>query len=307
MAESKIVVVGSCMLDIFIRAPRIPVVGETVIGSSVQTFVGGKGNNQAVTAARLGAAVELIGKVGADEFGERIISFSESAGVGCSGVVRDPEVATGVAVPVVFDDGGNSIVAVPQANMALTPDEVTARAPVIASADLLLVQFEVPMEATTRAVSIAKTAGVPIVLNIAPYSTPPDDLLPLVSVLIANETEAEALCGREGRVSGQAHLIRQLGPLATVITLGESGLVAEDESGPFSQDAFSVGAVDSVGAGDAFCGALGVALAEGLGLQEGATFAQAAAAISVTRPGAAASFPDRGEVDRFLSDLAAPG
>ncbi len=282
-------------------------VGETVIGSSVQTFVGGKGNNQAVTAARLGAAVELIGKVGADEFGERIISFSESAGVGCSGVVRDPEVATGVAVPVVFDDGGNSIVAVPQANMALTPDEVTARAPVIASADLLLVQFEVPMEATTRAVSIAKTAGVPIVLNIAPYSTPPDDLLPLVSVLIANETEAEALCGREGRVSGQAHLIRQLGPLATVITLGESGLVAEDESGPFSQDAFSVGAVDSVGAGDAFCGALGVALAEGLGLQEGATFAQAAAAISVTRPGAAASFPDRGEVDRFLSDLAAPG
>ncbi len=295
------------MLDIFIRAPRIPVVGETVIGSSVQTFVGGKGNNQAVTAARLGAAVELIGKVGADEFGERIISFSESAGVGCSGVVRDPEVATGVAVPVVFDDGGNSIVAVPQANMALTPDEVTARAPVIASADLLLVQFEVPMEATTRAVSIAKTAGVPIVLNIAPYSTPPDDLLPLVSVLIANETEAEALCGREGRVSGQAHLIRQLGPLATVITLGESGLVAEDESGPFSQDAFSVGAVDSVGAGDAFCGALGVALAEGLGLQEGATFAQAAAAISVTRPGAAASFPDRGEVDRFLSDLAAPG
>ena len=208
---------------------------------------------------------------------------------------------------MVFDDGGNSIVAVPQANMALTPDEVTARAPVIASADLLLVQFEVPMEATTRAVSIAKTAGVPIVLNIAPYSTPPDDLLPLVSVLIANETEAEALCGREGRVSGQAHLIHQLGPLATVITLGESGLVAEDESGPFSQDAFSVGAVDSVGAGDAFCGALGVALAEGLGLQEGATFAQAAAAISVTRPGAAASFPDRGEVDRFLSDLAAPG
>lgn len=290
------------MMDVVVRAARLPRPGETVVGSSVATFVGGKGNNQAIAAARLGASVALIGKVGEDAFGAEIVAYAERSGVECSGVLRDPAQATGVAVPVVFDDGGNSIFAVPQANLALTAAEVERRASSIEQASALVLQFEVTMEATVAAAHIAHRAGVPVVLNTAPFSDPPGGLLALASVLVANETEASGLCARQADPLRQAVSLLDEGPGAVIVTLGEHGLVAAVRDGPtLVRPGFPVRAIDSVGAGDAFCGALAVALAEQLPLPDAIRFAQAAGALATTRPGAAASLPWRAEVEALLT------
>ena len=289
-------------MDVVIRAARLPRPGETVVGSSVATFVGGKGNNQAIAAARLGADTAIIGKVGDDAFGAEIVAFARRAGVDCTGVYRDPAVATGVAVPVVFDDGGNSIFAVPQANMALTAAEVERHAASIERASVLLVQFEVPMEATLAAVRIAARAGVSVVVNTAPFAPPPAELLALATVLVANETEALGLCPGTADPADQAARLLDQGPGAVIVTLGGQGVVAARRDGrSFAQQAFRVAAVDSVGAGDAFCGALGVALGEGVALTAAVRFAQAAGALAVTREGAARSLPSRTDLDAFLA------
>ena len=190
----RVTVVGSCMMDVVVEVARLPEPGETLVGSSVSTHVGGKGNNQAIAAARLGADVSLIGKVGTDAFGDQIRTYSEAAGVDCRGLLRDETVSTGVAVPIVLPDGNNSILAVPQANLALTPTEVDSSAGLITAAGLLLLQLEVGIEATLAAAEIANRAKVPIVLNTAPMVPHPPALRSLADVIVANETEADALC-----------------------------------------------------------------------------------------------------------------
>ena len=299
---TRIAVLGSLMQDLVVRAPRLPVVGETLFGQSFQLFPGGKGGNQAIAAARMGAGpVTMIGAVGDDAFAPAVLDALGDAGVDLTHVRRDVPQGTGVAIPIVFDDGTNSIISIPRANLAISREHVAACASVIESSDLLLLQFEVAMEANRTATAIATSAGVPVLLNAAPVATPPPGLLDSVSILVVNELEADALTGRPGSRQQQAHALRERGPTTVVITLGAAGSVVSSVSFVGAVPAFRVEAVDSVGAGDAFCGALAVALAEERDLQECLLLASAAGAIAVTRHGAAPSLPFRQEVEELVS------
>lgn len=288
------------MMDLVVRAPRLPVLGESLLGHSFQTFAGGKGGNQAVAAARLGADVAMVGKTGADRFGEILRNGLQSEGIDISCVSIDPGVGTGVAVPIVLDGGGNAIFAIPQANLELTAADVEPARAAIQSAGMLMVQCEVGMPATIAAMHIAKASGVPVMLNPAPIVAFPAEMLDLADVIVPNEVEAAALAPE----AGGDHL-RELATLRSrvgrvVITLGEAGAVLDDGTGVTSVGPFGATAVDSVGAGDAFCGALAVALCEGRTLAEAVRFGNAAGALATTKAGAQASLPRRADVDALF-------
>lgn len=290
------------MMDLVVRAPRLPQVGESLLAHDLRMFVGGKGGNQALAALRAGAGpVSIIGRVGLDAFGDQIVETLESNGLDCRQISRDPEVGTGVAVPIVFDDGQNSIFAIPRANLQLSDGDIDAAADAIRSARMLLVQFEVSMAATVRAMEIAREAGVRVLLNPAPIAPHPPEILALATYLVVNEVEAAALApGADGDHLAEARLLLSAGSAAVFVTLGEQGSIVVSEGLAEFVAPFSVEAIDSVGAGDAYCGALAVALVEGLGLLESARFASAAGACSVRHPGAAASLPPRAEIEAML-------
>lgn len=300
---TNIVVVGSLMMDLVVRVPRLPLVGESLAGSSLQMFVGGKGGNQATAAARAGADhIAMVGRVGADAFGKQVLAALHRDGVGTQGVSVDPDVATGVAIPLVFDDGGNSIVTAPGANLCVSTADIERARAAIEAASILVLQFEVAMEAVVTAVSAARAAGVPVLLNAAPFAPPPDDLLSMVDYLVVNEVESAALTpGVAPRPLLQAAALLAGGAKNVLVTLGAQGVLVVGPGGAVEQRAFPVKAIDSVGAGDAFCGALAVRLAEGAALPEATRFAAAAGAISVTRAGAAASLPARAEIAELLA------
>lgn len=293
---------GSLMMDLVVRAPRLPIPGESLLSHSFETSPGGKGANQAVAAARLGASVAMVGRIGKDRFGEILRSKLEEAGADTSYVSVDPEVGTGVAVPIVLDDGQNAILAVPQANMRLGADEIEAARAAITSADMLLLNFEAGMDAVEAAARMASSAGVPILLNPAPMTPHSPLLLAMARVLVANEVEAAAVVPEaNGNHAQELKDLQRMAP-RVVVTLGAEGLLGGDVDGTFSLPAFPVTAVDSVGAGDAFCAALGVRLCEGADLRQAARFASAAGALSVTRAGAQSALPARAEVEAFLAD-----
>lgn len=297
----RIVVVGSLMMDLVVRAPRLPVPGESLLSHSFQTSPGGKGANQAVAAARLGASVEMVGRVGRDRFGEILRSRLEEAGAGTSHVSIDPEIGTGVAVPIVLDSGDNAILAVPQANLNLGVADIEAARGVITGADMLMLNFESGMEAVEAAARIATGARVPILLNPAPIAPHSPLLLAMAHTLVANEVEAAAIIPEAG--GDHARELKDLQRIAprVVVTLGADGLVGGDLEGTFALPAFPVTPVDSVGAGDAFCAALAVRLCEGAGLREAARFASAAGALATTKEGAQGALPTRPEVEAFLA------
>jgi ribokinase len=300
---ARIVVVGSLMMDLVVRAPRLPAVGESLIAHGFQAFIGGKGGNQATAAARLGAEVAMIGRVGDDDFGRAILANLRNEGIDTSGVFPDPAVGTGVAVPIVLDDGNNAIFAVPRANLALDVADIERGRAAIEGAGILMVQFEVGMAATRAAMRIARAAGRPVMLNPAPIAPHPPGLLALADILLPNEVEAAALVpGAHGDHRREAEVLLSRGPGVVVITLGGEGALVAAEGKTTDIPAFPVMAVDSVGAGDAFCGAFAVALAEGAAPAEAARFGAAAGAVAVTRPGAAASLPSRSEVQRILQN-----
>ncbi|MEX0781818.1 MAG: ribokinase [Dehalococcoidia bacterium] len=299
---TRIVVLGSLMQDLVVRAPRLPAVGETLFGHSFDMFVGGKGGNQAIAAARMGAGhVSMMGALGDDAFAPAILAALESAGIDTTHVRRDAPEGTGVAIPVVLDGGANSIFSIPRANLTISRAHVEAAASTIKGAHILLLQFEVSMEANLAAAAIASSAGVPIVLNAAPVAQPPPGLTQAASVLVVNEPEADSLAPfRDDRLD-QARALRSLGPQTVVITLGERGCVIASDQLESALPAYPVTAIDSVGAGDAFCGALAVALAENRPLADALRLASAAGALAVTRHGAAPSLPLRGEVQELVS------
>lgn len=297
----RVAVVGSLMMDLVVRSPRLPELGESLIASGFQTFVGGKGGNQATAARRLGAEVAMVGRVGDDEFGRAIVANLAAEGIDVRQVSVDPVTGTGVAVPIVLDDGNNAILAVPRANLALGPDDIRRAAPAIESADVLLVQFEVGMEATALAMRIARDAGRTVILNPAPIAPYPPGMLASADVLIPNEVEASALApAAGGDHEREAAALLGDGPGGVVITLGENGALVATSGAVTRIPAFPVAAVDTVGAGDAFCGAFALALASGAPLFEAARYGSAAAACAVTRPGAAAALPFRSEVAQIL-------
>jgi ribokinase len=297
----SICVVGSTNIDLTFRAARLPRPGETLAGHGFQLGHGGKGSNQAVMAARLGARVTMVGKVGRDVFGEGALRNFREQGIDTTHVLADPERPTGVASIVVDDAARNCILVVPGANLGLTPQDVRAAAGAIRGAGVLLCQLEVSLETVAEALSIAREAKVTTILNPAPAVPLPDELLRLADLCVPNESEIELLTGGQSATTVQeaaaaAWELLNRGPRTVVVTLGERGALIAGAASAEHVPAPQVAAVDSSGAGDAFIGALGVFLAEGVPLGEAVKRANAVAALSVTRPGTQASFPARGEL-----------
>lgn len=297
MEEPLITVLGSCTLDLVFRMSRQPQLGETLFADSLELHAGGKGLNQAIAARRLGARAALIARVGTDPFAEPLIAALETDGVDLQHLARDPEAGSGVAAPIVLADGQNSIFSAPRANLAIPVAQVEAAAATIRASRMLLLQFEAPMDANFAAARIAEEAGVPLLLNPAPALPHPPELLARASLLVLNEVEAEMLAPGFDSHESRARALQVRGPKAVIITLGPEGALLLENGVLHQVPSFPVTAVDSVGAGDAFCGALAVALAEEMPLREAVRFACAAGALAVTRPGAAPSLPQRAEVD----------
>lgn len=308
---AKIVVVGSFNMDLVVRMPAIPRPGETLLGGVFATYPGGKGSNQAVAAARLGGQVITIGRVGADAFGDQLLSMARSEGIDTRFVGVDPAAATGVALIEVDAQGQNSIAVASGANFTLTGADVAAAFDRIEQIDLLVMPLETPMDTIVTAARLARQAGARVILNPAPAQHLGPELLKNVDVLIPNEHEAAFMTGIDIHSQQDARqaatTLLHSGPGSVIVTLGRQGALIATAAGAkiatTQAPAFSVEPVDTTAAGDAFVGALAVALGEGLDLPAAARFASAAAAISVTRTGAQPSLPHRGEVEDFLRAL----
>jgi ribokinase len=303
----KVVVVGSLNCDLVMRVGRLPGPGETVLGSSFDTFVGGKGCNQAIAAARAGAEVAMVGRVGADAYGDVILSALVEAGVEPDNVQRSIE-GTGVAQIFVDDRGSNLIGVAPRANGALTAADVEAALRAVGPASVLLLQLEISVEAATTAARRARAAGAKVVLNPAPAreATELGGLLGLTDVVLPNETEAARLAGAAvedlAGATAAARRLQELGPPTVVLTLGERGaLLLAPDGEPEVVPPFPVEAVDTTAAGDAFAGAFAAALAAGTELREAVRRANAAGALACTRFGAEPSLPKREAIERLLA------
>ncbi len=304
MRARSIVVVGSSNTDMIIRVPRIPRAGETLLGGEFLTAAGGKGANQAVGAARAGGKVAFIARVGRDAFGDQAIAGLLRDGIDVSRVFRDKLTPSGVALIFVAQDGENSIAVAGGANAKLSPSDVKKAAGVIRSAGLLVAQLETPLATVTAAVELAVKAGVPVILNPAPARPLPNSLLERISILTPNETEAELLTGikvTDAAAAAKAcSKLRSRGVGIVILTLGERGAFLADANGQRLVPGFKVKTVDSTAAGDIFNGALSVALAEGKAVFDAVRFANAAAALSVTRLGAQPSAPSRADIEKFI-------
>jgi ribokinase len=300
----RIVVVGSTNVDMVVQSPRIPHPGETILGGKFHMVPGGKGANQAVAAARLGAEVTFVARVGADAFGSDTLERLAGEGIRTDYITRDPEASHGVALILVDQTGENAIAVAPGANARVGPEDVDRAEPAIAECDVVLLQLEVPLQAVERAVELAKKYRKRVLLNPAPYTALPDRILSRVDVLTPNETEAEMLLGGGEAgltgVAGTAEELLRRGVGCVIVTLGKEGVLVVRPEEQFRVPGRRVKAVDTTAAGDAFCGALAVRLAEGAEFRDAVRFAVSASALSVTRIGAQSSLPSRAEVEALI-------
>lgn len=302
-SDPHIVVVGSINLDFVVGASHIPSPGETILGNSFQTFFGGKGANQAVAAARLGARVTMIGCVGTDPFGAQLIEGLRRAGVDTQFLKRT-ENSSGAALITIDSRGENSIVVVPGANHDLSPAVLTECDRALTGASIALAQLETPIETVEFLAERLVHHGVPLILDPAPAHALSKALLSRCAWLTPNESEAQFLYSSktpDGEDFATAKQIHALGASNLILKQGSRGVLVSTAAGQaFRVPAFSVNAIDTTAAGDAFNGAFAVCLALGRSVQESARFANAAAALSVTRAGAQSSMPTAVEVEAFL-------
>lgn len=309
MEPHPIVVTGSLNMDFVVQVERLPAPGETARGENFQTIPGGKGANQACAAARLARSnpVFMIGRVGFDAFAGHLRASLAASGADTSRIHGCRSAPTGVALIWVDRAGQNSIVIAPGANHALAPADLETERSAFVSAACALFQLETPLDTVAAGLRLAREGGALSILDPAPAQPLPEDLLAQVGLLTPNETEARLLAGHPpARVSlhdapALAGALLARGPRAVVLKLGDQGCYYAGPGGPCHAPAFRVEAVDATAAGDTFNGALAVALAEGRPMPQALRFANAAAALSVTRLGAQASIPAREEVDRFLA------
>jgi ribokinase len=306
-AKPRITVVGSFMMDLMSKTPRLPVPGETVMGGPFKMGPGGKGSNQAVAAARLGAQVTIVVSLGTDYFGDIAYANLEQEGIDTRFVKSVDKAHTGAALIMVDDaKAENMIVVASGANELLTPEDVDAAADAMTGADFLVLQLEVPLETVEYTAQLAATRGVPLILNPAPARPLSPALLERVRLLTPNETEAELITGVPvtdiQTAEAAAKRLVGWGVKEAIITLGAKGALVATAEGCTHVPGFQVDVVDSTGAGDAFNGGLAVALAEGKTLLDAVRFSNATAALSVTRVGTAPAMPRREEVLRLLAE-----
>lgn len=301
--KNRVTVVGSFSQDFTVQVSRLPARGETIRSTAFTTCPGGKGNNQALAAARAGADVTMVGRVGRDAAGNMLIETLKRNGIDADYVLRDPDVATGVALITVGADGGNSIVIAQNANLNLCPKDVEAARKAIAGSKVVLMQLEVPTETDIAVAKLAREAGAYVVLNPAP--APEDGVLPAellqnIDLITPNQTEAELLTGvkvvDEESAARAAAILRKMGPKAVVITMGELGAYMLDENEGLRVYTYNVDVVDTTAAGDAFCGALAAFYAEHGLLAEAVQHGCAAGALATTKMGAEPSLPTAAEI-----------
>jgi ribokinase len=288
-----------------VRRWWLPAAGETLAGQSFVVGNGGKGGNQAVTAAQLGARVTLVTRIGGDGFGDAALANYRARGVDSRYIIRDADAVTGVAVIFVDDAAQNCIAIVPGANGALSPDDVGAAAAAIEAADVVVCQLEVPVPAVIAAFRIARAAGIPTIFNPAPAAPVPEELWELTDIAIPNETEIELLTGiavtDDTQAEAAARALLARGPRAVIVTLGRRGSLVVTPDACTRIEPVTVEAVDTTGAGDAFVGTLAVCLAARLPLADAAMRANLVAALSVTQAGTQTSFPAAAHAADFLA------
>ncbi|MDP8099723.1 ribokinase [Pasteurella atlantica] len=304
MSKPHLVVLGSINVDHVIYAERFPQAGETLFGKKYQLAYGGKGANQAVAAARLGANVDFIGCIGNDAIGHEMKTAFEKDNINTQHIFEIPQETTGVAMIQVTDSGENSIVISAGANAHLTTEKLASCKDTLSQAEMLLMQLETPLETIINATQIAYQNGVKVVLNPAPARTLPDELLQHLFMITPNETEAELLTGikvtDEQSAQQAAQVFHKKGIEYVLITLGSKGVYCSHQNQGEIIKGFKVNAIDTTAAGDTFNGALLTALLEQESMTEAITFAHAAAALSVTKKGAQSSIPSREDVMKFL-------
>lgn len=307
----KIVVVGSLNMDLVACAPRIPVVGETITGHTYFDEPGGKGANQAYAVGKLGGKVAMLGRVGSDDFGRRMRENLEQVGCDVSGILTIPDCLSGIALIFVADDGHNTIIIVPGANNRFSPEDLSRAQGNLEGAALVLLQLENPMPTVVAAARAARRAGARVILDPAPAAPLPEELFGLVDVLTPNETEAAILAGlKPTRLDTQqaaeiARRLRARGTQSVIVKMGDQGCLLVEDGEPRVFPAPRVKAVDTTAAGDVFNGGLAVALAEGADLAQACQFANACAALSVSRMGTQAATPSRQEAEAFRAGASA--
>lgn len=302
----KVVVLGNINQDFVMKAERMPRPGETLLGTDLQFVAGGKGANQAVTAARLGAETTLIGRVGQDCFGPGLLDNLRREGVETRYVGSDDEIATGSAFIALQPDGQNSILSVGGANLACAPRYVQDAAPLIRHADVALVQFAVPIESVELFVKLACEHNVPVLMDPTPAMATLPGNWSQCGILTPNETEAEYVVGYEvpdtPTAAKAAREIHDKGVKIACVKRGAEGCVVCDADGCRLVGGYKVEVVDTTGAGDAFAAGLGVALAEGLPVNQAIAFANACGALACTKFGAQPSLPKRRDVEKLIAD-----
>ncbi len=301
--SERIVVIGSCNTDMVINTEHLPLPGETIIGGKFFMNAGGKGANQAVAAARLGGNVCFMAKVGNDHFGSRSIEQYKAEGINVDHILVDSEQPSGVALIMVDSKGENCIAVASGANAMLRPEDIDKAEGLIEHGDIVLMQLETPLETVEYVARMAKERQKKVILNPAPALHLPDSLLNNLYMIIANETETEYISGIKitdmESICRAADIISERGVENVVITLGSKGAFIKESGAYHKVPAIKVKAVDATAAGDTFCGALCVALAEKRSILDAVEFANKCASITVTRMGAQSSLPYRNEIDKM--------
>jgi len=301
---SIVAVFGSINMDLVARSSRLPNPGETLTGRTFQTIPGGKGANQAVACARLGATTFMVGRVGGDVFGKELKDALGTVGVNHANVAVDTNTSSGVALIAVEDSAENFIIVIPGANGQVGNQELQRLEKVLTQSKVLLLQLEIPLEMVIAAANLAKEKNVKVILDPAPAQALPEELYPLLDIITPNETEAELLVGfpikKKVDAAKAAKKLKGRGVQNVIIKMGSHGAFAwMDDQGEFFEP-FPVTAVDTVAAGDAFNGALAVALSEGRPIEEAIRWGMAGGALSVTKAGAQPAMPERKALITFL-------
>jgi ribokinase len=300
----EITVIGSLNMDLVVRAPRVPLAGETIAGTSCHLIPGGKGANQAVAASRAGASTHMIGCVGQDAFGPALLGSLTEAGVNTSGVQVLPDISTGTAAIIVEENGENRIIIVPGTNALVSTSFIEELWADISHSDMILLQHEIPLQTVHKVVEQAHQNGIKVILNAAPIYAIPLEILKKLDVLIINETEGSTLSGitilDQKTAFDAATYLHGSGVRSVIITLGSEGAVFVNNILRLYQPAFKVKVVDTTAAGDTFVGAYAASILEGKSEPDALLYASAAAALAVTRIGAQISIPDRLETLEFI-------